>query len=65
MEELDDHSLAPAANEPAPVTPLSERDALRVKPLGFVVLTLAGIFVLYQIIGGGLTLLLFGQSITN
>ena len=58
MEELNDHSPA------APDAALSELDSLRVQPLGFVVLTLVGIFFLYQIIGGGLTLLLFGRSIT-
>src|SRR5208283_2686949 len=34
-------------------------------PLGFVVLALAAIFFLYQVVGGGITLLLFGQSVTN
>jgi len=34
-------------------------------PLGFVILALAAIFFLYQVVGGGLTLLLFGQSVTK
>jgi len=45
--------------------PVVQEDASRMNPLGFVVLVLVGIFFLYQIVGGGLTLLIFGQSVTT
>lgn len=38
---------------------------LKMHPIGFTLLALAAIFFLYQIVGGGLTLLLFGQSVTQ
>ena len=37
---------------------------LRFHPLGFAILALVGIFILYQLVGGGLSLLLFGGSLT-
>jgi membrane protease YdiL (CAAX protease family) len=45
--------------------PFPEAGFLRMNPLGFVILALAAIFFLYQVVGGGITLLLFGQSITS
>ena len=65
MEELNANNPEPSGNESFPAAPLSELNALRIQPLGFVALTLVGIFFLYQIVGGGLTLLVFGQSITS
>jgi membrane protease YdiL (CAAX protease family) len=38
---------------------------LRFHPLGFAILALAGIFILYQLVGGGLSLLLIGGSLTE
>ncbi|HTR81583.1 MAG TPA: CPBP family intramembrane glutamic endopeptidase [Bacteroidota bacterium] len=37
----------------------------RMAPWAFVAVALFGIFFLYQIVGGGLTLLIFGQSVTT
>ena len=37
----------------------------RMQPLSFAVFALIGIFVLYQIIGGALTVVLFGSSVTQ
>ena len=51
-------------NSPGPAGPVTDDNALRVKPLVFVALSLIGIFFLYQVVGGGLTLLIFGQSVT-
>ena len=47
------------SNPPAP-----EENAVRVRPLLFAALSLIIIFFLYQVVGGGLTLLIFGASIT-
>ena len=48
-----------------PMLPGTEHPALRMRPLPFVILALLGIFVLYQVVGGGLTLLIFGQAVTE
>ncbi len=37
----------------------------RMQPLGFAVIALIGIFVLYQLIGGALTVFFFGSSVTQ
>ena len=65
MDEPGGNSLGlPPPKDPASVIP-AEIDGLRMNPLGFVFLALAAIFFLYQAVGGGLTLLLFGQSVTR
>ncbi|MGA9406816.1 MAG: CPBP family intramembrane glutamic endopeptidase [Bacteroidota bacterium] len=63
MGEPGEHSAGNAVTEKPTVA--SEIESLRMNPLGFVVLALAGIFFLYQVVGGGITLLLFGQSVTS
>ena len=35
------------------------------RPFAFALLSLAGIFFVYQVVGGGLTLLIFGESVTK
>jgi len=52
-------------NSPEITGPIVDGDAVRVKPLAFVALSLILIFFLYQVVGGGLTLLIFGQSVTE
>jgi uncharacterized protein len=54
------------ADETADVTPaFSVDEGFRFHPLGFAVLALLGIFILYQVIGGGLSLLLLGGALTK
>ena len=65
MDEPAENSKNVGTAEDPSAAPLAETDGLRMNPLGFVVLALAGVFILYQVVGGGLTLLIFGQSITN
>jgi uncharacterized protein len=62
MDDLGENNTGlPAAEKSA----LQEIGVMRMNPLGFVALALAAIFFLYQVVGGGITLLLFGQSVTN
>jgi len=49
---------------PTPALPLPEENAVRIRPVLFAALSLIIIFFLYQVVGGGLTLLIFGSSIT-
>ena len=64
MNEQGENNIGlPAVERPAAAIP--ESRVLRMNPLGFVVLALAAIFFLYQVVGGGITLLLFGQSVTS
>jgi hypothetical protein len=63
-EHVENNTGLPAVEKSA-VAAFLETGTLRMNPLGFVVLALAAIFFLYQVVGGGITLLLFGQSITN
>jgi len=62
-EQGENNIDLPVVEGPAAAIP--ETGVLRMNPLGFVVLALAAIFFLYQVVGGGITLLLFGQSVTN
>jgi membrane protease YdiL (CAAX protease family) len=65
MDEHGEHSTDfPGVEKPAAAA-FPETGVVRMNPLGFVALALAAIFFLYQIVGGGITLLLFGQSVTN
>ena len=65
MDEHSENNTGLPPVDGAAVAAFLETGTLRMNPLGFVVLALAAIFFLYQVVGGGLTLLLFGQSITN
>ncbi|MGA7160129.1 MAG: CPBP family intramembrane glutamic endopeptidase [Bacteroidota bacterium] len=65
MDEPVTHDTGVAAGEQPTATPIEGAERPRMNPLGFVALALAGIFFLYQIVGGGITLLLFGQSVTD
>lgn len=56
---------AEALDHEEPISPGTEHPALWMRPLPFVVVALLGIFVLYQVVGGGLTLLIFGQAVTE
>ena len=62
-ERLENNAGLPPAEEASEVLPPGV-DALRMNPLGFVFLALAAIFFLYQVVGGGLTWLIFGTSVT-
>ena len=65
MDEHVENNTGLPATEKSAVAAFLETGTLRMNPLGFVVLALAAIFFLYQVVGGRITLLLFGQSITN
>jgi uncharacterized protein len=65
MDEHGEHNADFHSVEKPTVASIVTSKVMRMNPLGFVVFALAGIFFLYQVVGGGLTLLLFGQSITN
>ena len=65
MDEPGDHSTGIAPEEKPAGASILGTNGLRMNPLGFIILALAGVFFLYQVVGGGLTLLLFGQSVTN
>ncbi len=65
MSEDDGRNDSLAPQESPPPSSVLEIDALKMRPLGFAVLALLSIFILYQVIGGGLTLLIFGQSVTS
>ena len=65
MDENGGNNNGFPAVEKSAVAEFSETGALKMNPLGFVVLALAVIFILYQVVGGGITLLLFGQSVTS
>ncbi len=57
-EQQPEPSLAPV---PEPKLPLLQR----IPPVPFAIATLALIFVLYQVVNGGITLLLFPMDLTN
>ena len=59
----DNDSFGTQESQPAP--PLSDTAALKMRPFAFALLSLAGIFFIYQVVGGGLTLLIFGESVTE
>ena len=65
MAEQNDSHIPVFPPEPLETPPVVATDGVRMRPLGFVILALIGIFFLYQVVGGGLTLLLFGQAVTN
>jgi hypothetical protein len=65
MPEDDGRNDSLDTQELPPPSSVLEIDALKMRPLGFAVLALLSIFILYQVIGGGLTLLIFGQSVTS
>ena len=65
MDEHGEHNADFHSVEKPTVASIVTSKVMRMNPLGFVVFALAGVFFLYQVVGGGLTLLLFGQSITN
>jgi len=62
-ENAENNSGLQGAELPAAL-PLPAAGGTRMNPLGFVAVALAVIFILYQVVGGGITLLIFGQSIT-
>ncbi len=65
MDEQSENNIGLPFVEKSTVAAFPEAGVLRMNPLGFVVLALAAIFFLYQVVGGGITLLLFGQSVTE
>jgi uncharacterized protein len=65
MDERDENNTGLLPPEETAAASVPGEEALRMNPLGFVILALAAIFFLYQVVGGGLTLLLFGQSVTK
>ena len=64
VDERPDAVSTPASQE-SPSATVIEGAGEGMRPLPFVILALLGIFVLYQVVGGGLTLLIFGQSVTE
>lgn len=59
----DNNSVDTQESQPPPA--ISEVEALKMRPFAFALLSLAGIFFLYQVVGGGLTLLIFGETVTE
>ena len=59
----DNDSFVTQESQPAP--PIADTTALKMRPFAFALLSLAGIFFIYQVVGGGLTLLIFGESVTE
>ncbi|MDE3058923.1 MAG: CPBP family intramembrane metalloprotease [Bacteroidota bacterium] len=53
------------ANEKNVVAAQPAQSYPRIQPLGFAVIALIGIFILYQLIGGALTVIFFGSSVTQ
>lgn len=60
-EHPEGPATVPAAPAPAPV--VREPFVRRLGPVPFVILTLIGIFILYQVIGGGVMLLVVGLDL--
>jgi membrane protease YdiL (CAAX protease family) len=65
MFEPDGHNDSLGTQESQSPPPISEIAALKMRPFAFALLSLAGIFFLYQVVGGGLTLLIFGEAVTK
>ena len=59
----DNNSFSDQESQPSP--PILETSAVKMRPFAFALLSLVGIFFLYQVVGGGLTLLIFGESVTE
>ena len=65
MPENDGNNTTLNTQESSSPQLLSEIDTLQMRPFVFALLALLVIFFLYQVVGGGLTLLIFGQSVNK